>query len=172
MGLITQPDADGRLTLVKVEDNQQSLVNIELIPQDETLETVIDSEEVEVDNCYGTTEITRKFTFEKQESFKATYSTTSRAADVRIGSAYIAALLNQRLTQAFGEITLDQLTSSRTEELAAAVGTRPRWRMEWYLVSVNGIARVTVGDYHYDIPYTRTDRLRSQLVSIPSEPCP
>ena len=148
------------------------------------LEELIDTEVIEIDNCFGTAEISRTQTF--QEEIISSYTLGDVAQDV--GSNFLNPALEMgiQLLQ-LNPITAlllltdfgtqnnvrsgDTITITRTENLSAAAGTKPRFQLSWYRVTIQGTMQLNIGGDNYYIPFTLTNRLRSELESLPPGEC-
>ncbi|MCU0497085.1 MAG: hypothetical protein MUF87_07010 [Anaerolineae bacterium] len=133
-----------------------------------SVETVIDSERVEVDNCFGTTTISRSFTF--MEEIGRDFQMIEGSFSLGLPTPFTGLLEAQ--ARSFHGKDSGVITRSRTETLSASPGTRPRWQMTWYRVSLEGTLTLTLNGQAFDVTYQLTNELRSDLVSIPSTPCP
>jgi hypothetical protein len=164
---------DNEYLFYKVEQGTSGQITFTIDPNTATtrISEVLDVEEVEVDNCFGTTTITRSFTFTKEESFQLIIE-DEQGSEISFGRLPILGRFLQteiKHRHQTGEET--ELKESRTESLSAREETRPRWQLTWYLESISGVLLLSLGSDIYEVPYRITDRLRSDLVSIPSEPC-
>lgn len=133
---------------------------------------VIDvNEDVVVDNCFGTETITRTVSYTQEETTQLLIEDEQRLrlsfGRLPIIGRLIRADIRNRHQTTEGIST----TKVHTESLSASPGTRPRWKLRWYYESLDGVMLLRLGDDVFEIPYTVKDRLRSELISIPSVPC-
>ncbi|GIK27196.1 MAG: hypothetical protein DWB44_14875 [Chloroflexi bacterium] len=132
----------------------------------------MDTEIVEVDNCFGTADISREFNFSRESTVRII---TDHIQGVRLRSLIelpiIGDILRLEILDRFQREEMQRLVESRTEILSARPGTKPQWQLTWYLETISVGAVMNIGDRHYDFTVKVTDRLRSELKSLAAEPC-
>lgn len=188
LGVLLIPNGPNAYLPLKESENDVVKYVIEVLPQREVIEELLDIEEVDVDNCYGTDTITRRFTFTQEtiNDFKIGATDSGAGASIRLGTGQVLGALGAapfasllpdlevaaRSANALEEqVSMSKLVQMRTEELTASPGTRPRWQMKWYRVAIQGELLVNIGEQEVYIPYLITENLRSSLESVPSDPC-
>lgn len=188
LGVVLIPSEGNSYLALKESENDVVKYVVEVLPQREVIEELIDVEEVDVDNCYGTETISRSFTFSQEitSDFNIGVSDSGSGASIRLGTGQVlntigagplASLLPDlelaaRSASALEQqVSMSKLTQTRTETLTARPGTRPRWQMKWYKVSVQGELLLNIGEQEIYVPYLLTENLRSSLESVPSEAC-
>jgi hypothetical protein len=164
---------DNEYLFYKVEQGTNGQITFTIDPNTATtrISEVLDVEEVEVDNCFGSTTITRSFTFSQEAATHLVFEEES-AAGIALGQLPVLGRFLQgeiRHRHQNGEET--RFEESRTESLSASPKSKPRWELTWYLESISGVLILSLGNDVYEVPYRITDRLRSDLVSVPSESC-
>jgi hypothetical protein len=133
---------------------------------------VIDiDEDVIVDNCFGTETITRTVSYTQEETTQLLIEDEKRLRLSFGRLPVIGRLIRAEIRDRHQTTEGTSTTKVHTESLSASPGTKPRWKLRWYLESLDGVMLLRLGDDVFEIPYTVKDRLRSELISIPSEPC-
>lgn len=167
LGVFIFSTGGNQYQLFKKSINDQIMYTVGINTEQTAIETVIDSEIVEVDNCFGTTVISRAFTF--SEEIGRDFQLLEGGFSFQLPMPFSGILeANARSAHGQGDSVI---TRARTETLSAGPGTRPQWQMSWYRVSIQGALLLTLNGELIEIPYQLTNELRSDLVSIPSSPC-
>ena len=165
------------IEIYKAYDNEVALYSIdfEFTNRRLQLEELIDEELIEVDNCFGNATVTRTFTFreEIETSYTIGASVATAGLDVAgttagalMGNPIVGQILASGFTGFFDIEESEVIEVTREEQLSAAPRTITRYQLSWYRVTLQGTLQMQVGGESFYIPYTITDRLRSDLVSL------
>lgn len=163
----TQP-----VTVHKIAQDGDFSIEFVFDEVEDHISEVLDTEIVEVDNCFGTADISREFNFSRESTVRII---TDHIQGVRLRSLIelpiIGDILRLEILDRFQREEMQRLVESRTEILSARPGTKPQWQLTWYLETISVGAVMNIGDRHYDFTVKVTDRLRSELKSLAAEPC-
>lgn len=145
----------------------------EIDPASASVSQIVDTETYIVDNCFGTEILKRGI------EISSRHASRFEVIDELSGSLkgiFTVQLLNG-LFEAYArrvheKMEEQELVITRKEEVTAAPGTKTQWRLDVYKVSFAGKMIFSVGTRNFEVPYTLSDKLRTELVSVPTEPCP
>jgi hypothetical protein len=176
--LIPREDSDARINYLALKESvdgqpaytlQHSLAN----GDDAEVSEVIDSESMVVDNCFGTGTITRQIAISTNEASQFELTEEIRGSIMGVGPIpFLNGLFELYARRVHNKVEERELTITRTEQVTAAPGTRTGWRLETYKVSFTGMMIFTVGSRVLEVPYQLSNRLRTELTSVPADPCP
>lgn len=142
-------------------------------PASAEVSEIVDTENMTVDNCFGTQTITREIEISQSVASRFETLDEMRGSVMGIGPIpFLNGLFEVYARRVHEKVEEQELTVTRREEVTAAPGTRTKWRLDVYKVSFSGLMIFTVGSRRFEAPYKLTDKLRTELVSEPTEPCP
>lgn len=184
---IVQSDNMDTLTSYKAYQDGEPHYDLqfELSQNHEALEEIIDDEVITLDNCFGTEVLARSQSFEQvlEPSFEIGNMVQGAAnfgiaalPDIipfqdLLSNSVISSMMESEFVQNYSLSEDDSFTFTREETLQAAPGTMTNYRLTWYRVTVQGTLIMHIGSHNYYIPYTLTNRLRSELISLPPGDC-
>lgn len=189
MQLWLLPDAESETFRIhKATDNANALYQITFAPTDraESVAEEIDRERVTIDNCFGTEErfSTRSLEGSSLAAIEigAIIVTNPQTSDDLVNqrdlaepvlnNTFVRELISEAISQNHDVVDGARLTIPIDERVGAAPETQAEYELSWSQVTTQGVLHLEVGGYNYYVPYTVTDRLRSDLVSLPAEECP
>lgn len=140
-----------------------------------TFEELIDRQIEVIDNCFNDEARSKSLTYEQSEAFEITLGTQKTInldASRYFLSVAFNGLLNYSIAQHHEKTNTNELTISQTENLTAAPHKKTVWEFQAYKVSLSGTMVVKFGEQSFEVPYTISDRLRVEVISLPADPCP
>jgi hypothetical protein len=176
-------DTQNELRVFEAYDNavQQYELEFNFDNQETIIEDIIDEQVITVDNCFGTEVIDRSRQFSESTEVFYTFGFGAAAgAGLGTGIGVGGLLLNSIIGDIVGvNFSLnyqvnqgDSITETIEETLRAAPATITNYQLTWYRVTVQGMMRLRLGGENFYVPYSLTNRLRADVVSLPAGLCP
>lgn len=133
---------------------------------------IIDSKVVLVDNCFGTAELSRamEVSLTEESGFETIVEIQGKVTGLGL-NPFLSGVFEGFARRMHQKMEKQELTIAYSEEVKAAAGTRAQYRLDVYKVSYSGLMVFSVGSSQLDVPYKLTNKLRTELVSEPTEPC-
>lgn len=177
--------------LYRIENRNQIEINdIRAVATRPTVEQLLDSQVISVENCFGTD--TRQTTVSFSQTLtreirveENSYTQTAIRAGIRLPLMALPIIfLNRAIGVSFDarnvssestikiDAEINSIIGSVNETLSASAGTNTNFEVNWYLVSLAGEMEVAIKGQDFTIPFFINDRIRSEVKSLPQTPCP
>lgn len=166
------PEADSTYQFALAEVNGTRQIEFgELVYLEETLEDIIDTEQLTLDNCNSDAERTATRELTREEIRDVSVQNVSgvdglsggyQAAEVRVGIRYLQ-------TESESEST--RVTYRSEESFTIPPGAIAEYEIVWSTVSKQGELEVIQGAQTYTVPFTITDSLRADVRALPVTSC-
>lgn len=135
---------------------------------DETVERVIDVEEVPLNNCAGNSTLESHRSFSKKVTRQMSLNVDG---ELQAFGATPFMLAQIRLAAKYDYNSSDELSESKTEIMRAAPRTFVTYVVTWYEISNKGLVELSVNGKSHAAPFEVTQRLRVQTRAGSETPC-
>ena len=156
------------------------------------IETILDSEQGQVENCYGTDtrtttislsrEYTRSHQIDTTFKFEADATVSSIGGEttqqilhrlkIPIPLPFFEASVGAEYRRESASRESETLTFERAETISAALGTIVNYEIVWMLVSRMGNVEVITNGQIFMVPFTIENAIRADVATLPPETCP
>ncbi|MBX3081867.1 MAG: hypothetical protein KF716_09565 [Anaerolineae bacterium] len=167
---------------VKESADGQNLYTTEVKVTNESFDTLIDSYVVDIKNCFASTILEEERNVSKTETSSLMTGATLEWKGVPIefsmlsGIPFLKSVVDNTVraflvTRKSERNEGESITYSTVHRMRANPHSWTRYQINIYLVSIQGIVTIRVGNRLIEVPFQITQRIRSEAVSIPDGVC-
>lgn len=173
-----QREPQGEYLFALAQLDGQDYIEIVNIETTETVNKILDSYQLSIENCFGTADRISQVSYTRDNEAVAgeeKVNINDLGLGIPIPIPYLSALLDIEINRGRQTTTIEgevySLTVTVTEQVGAAPGTHTNYRVMWVSVDVNGTVEVKIGNNTFYVPFAVEGRIRGKVETLPPTPC-